>query len=92
VQPATFHECRHGYASLMIAAGVNVKALSTFMGHANIRITLDQYGHLLPGAEDEAGGPTRRVPGARGRGGCSAECSAGPQPRSPCGYGLMYYI
>jgi integrase len=52
----TLHECRHGYASLMIAAGVNVKALSTFMGHANIRITLDQYGHLLPGAEDEAAG------------------------------------
>ena len=24
------------------------------MGHANIRITVDQYGHLLPGAEDEA--------------------------------------
>jgi integrase len=56
VEPATFHECRHGYASLMIAAGVNVKALSTFMGHAKIRITLDQYGHLLPGAEDEAAG------------------------------------
>ena len=54
VEPPTLHECRHGYASLMIAAGVNVKALSTFMGHANIRITLDQYGHLLPGAEDEA--------------------------------------
>ena len=54
--PPTLHECRHGYASLMIAAGVNVKALSTFMGHANIRITLDQYGHLLPGAEDEAAG------------------------------------
>jgi integrase len=50
------HACRHGYAALMIAAGVNVKALSTFMGHANIRITLDQYGHLLPGAEDEAAG------------------------------------
>jgi integrase len=54
VEQPTLHECRHGYASLMIAAGVNVKALSTFMGHANIRITLDQYGHLLPGAEDEA--------------------------------------
>ncbi len=40
----------------MIAAGVNVKALSAFMGHANIGITLDQYGHLLPGAEDEAAG------------------------------------
>ena len=56
LEPPTLHECRHGYASLMIAAGVNVKALSTFMGHANIRITLDQYGHLLPGAEDEAAG------------------------------------
>jgi integrase len=56
VDPPTLHECRHGYAALMIAAGVNVKALSTFMGHANIRITLDQYGHLLPGAEDEAAG------------------------------------
>jgi integrase len=53
-EPPTLHECRHGYAALMIAAGVNVKALSSFMGHANIGITLDQYGHLLPGAEDEA--------------------------------------
>ena len=42
IERPTLHECRHGYASLMIAAGVNVKALSTFMGHANIRITLDQ--------------------------------------------------
>lgn len=54
--PITLHECRHTFASLMIAAGVNAKALSTFMGHANISITLDRYGHLLPGAEDEAAG------------------------------------
>ncbi len=40
----------------MIAAGVNAKALSTFMGHANIGITLDLYGHMFPGAEDEAAG------------------------------------
>ena len=26
------------------------------MGHANIRITLDRYGHLMPGNEDEAAG------------------------------------
>jgi len=38
----------------MIAAGVNAKALSTFMGHANIGITLDIYGHLMPGSENEA--------------------------------------
>lgn len=38
----------------MIAAGVNAKALSTYMGHANIGITLDRYGYLMPGNEDEA--------------------------------------
>jgi integrase len=52
----TLHECRHSFASLMIAAGVNAKALSTYMGHANISITLDRYGHLMPGNEDEAAG------------------------------------
>jgi integrase len=50
----TFHECRHTFASLMIASGVNVKALQVFMGHANIATTLDRYGHLLPGSEAEA--------------------------------------
>jgi integrase len=54
LRPISLHECRHTFASLMIAAGVNAKALSTFMGHANTSITLDRYGHLLPGAEDEA--------------------------------------
>jgi integrase len=52
----TPHACRHTSASLMIAAGVNAKALSTFMGHANISITLDRYGHLMPGSEGEAAG------------------------------------
>jgi integrase len=52
----TLHECRHSFASLMIAAGVNAKALSTYMGHANIGITLDTYGHLMPGNEEEAAG------------------------------------
>ncbi len=50
----TPHACRHTFASLMIAAGVNAKALSTFMGHATISITLDRYGHLMPGSEAEA--------------------------------------
>lgn len=52
--PLTLHEARHTYASFMIAAGVNAKALSTFMGHANIAVTLDLYGHLMPGSQAEA--------------------------------------
>src|SRR5215210_5452148 len=56
LEPITLHEARHTFASLMIAAGVNAKALSTYMGHANISITLDRYGHLMPGNEAEAAG------------------------------------
>jgi integrase len=49
------HDCRHTYASLMIAAGMrNMKALSTFMGHGTVSVTWDRYGHLLPGSEAEA--------------------------------------
>jgi hypothetical protein len=33
---------------------VNAKALSTYLGHSSIQITLDRYGHLTPGNEDEA--------------------------------------
>jgi hypothetical protein len=40
----------------MIAAGVNPKALCTYMGHSSITVTLDRYGHLMPGAEAEAAG------------------------------------
>jgi len=43
------HDLRHSYTSIMIAAGVNIKAISQSLGHANIGITLDTYGHLLPG-------------------------------------------
>jgi integrase len=56
LQPIGLHECRHTFASLMIAAGVNAKALSTFLGHASVTITLDRYGHLFPGSEQEAAG------------------------------------
>jgi integrase len=56
LERVTLHECRHGYASLAIASGVNAKALSSYMGHASIVETMDRYGHLLPGNETEAAG------------------------------------
>lgn len=52
--PIGLHECRHTFASFMIAAGVNAKALSTYMGHASVTITFDRYGHLMPGNDAEA--------------------------------------
>jgi integrase len=48
------HQARHTYASFMIAAGVNAKALSVFMGHSSIKVTFDLYGHLMPGTEAQA--------------------------------------
>jgi integrase len=50
----TLHACRHLYASMSIAAGVNAHALCTYMGHSGIQVTIDLYGHLFPGNEAEA--------------------------------------
>jgi integrase len=54
LEPIGLHECRHTFASLMIAADVNAKSLSAYMGHSSVTITLDRYGHLMPGNESEA--------------------------------------
>ena len=50
----SLHEARHTYVTFLLAAGIHLKAVSTFAGHASISITLDRYGHLLPGTEREA--------------------------------------
>jgi integrase len=50
------HEARHTFASILIAAGVNAKAISTYLGHSSIQVTFDIYGHLMPGNEDVAVG------------------------------------
>jgi integrase len=62
LEPIGLHECRHTFASLMIAAGVNVKALATFMGHASITITLDRYGHMHSGQREPSRPTARRLP------------------------------
>jgi integrase len=54
LRPITLHEARHSCISTWIAAGVNIKTASAMAGHASIAITLDRYGHLLPGAADDA--------------------------------------
>jgi integrase len=51
--PITMHECRHTFASLLIAAGASPKAIQEYMDHATIQETFDRYGHLLPGNRDE---------------------------------------
>lgn len=60
VRPVTLHDCRHTFASLMIAAMAasgtfDPKAIQQMLGHASIQQTYDRYGHLFPGAEQRAG-------------------------------------
>lgn len=56
MSPMTLHECRHTFASLLIDAGVNAKAIQEFMGHGSIEETFSRYGHLMPAAREQARG------------------------------------
>ncbi len=41
-----FHELRHSCASLLINQGFNLKDVQEWMGHADIKMTANIYGHL----------------------------------------------
>lgn len=54
LKPIGLHEARHSAASYLIAAGLNAKQLSVYIGHSDVRTTYNRYGHLMPGDELEA--------------------------------------
>ena len=45
-----FHDLRHTFGSLLIQAGASLAYVRDQMGHSSIQITVDIYGHLIPGA------------------------------------------
>jgi len=47
------HDMRHTHATLLLLQGVNPKIVSERLGHADVRITLDTYSHLLPNMQKE---------------------------------------
>ncbi|HEX4304834.1 MAG TPA: tyrosine-type recombinase/integrase [Solirubrobacterales bacterium] len=51
---AAFHTFRHTFASLHIAEGTNIEALSRVLGHHSAAFTLSRYTHLLPGEDPPA--------------------------------------
>src|ERR1700739_3095162 len=44
-----FHDLRHTFGSLLIQAGVFPAYVQKRMGHRSIQVTIDVYGHLIPG-------------------------------------------
>ncbi|WP_185222794.1 tyrosine-type recombinase/integrase [Parageobacillus thermoglucosidasius] len=47
-----FHDIRHTHASILISSGVDIVKVSARLGHANPKITLEIYAHLLPNIQD----------------------------------------
>ena len=51
--PLTFHSLRHSWATNALAARVNIKTVSTRLGHSSISVTLDIY--VEPSGDDDQG-------------------------------------
>lgn len=49
--PVSIHKLRHSNASLLINSGAVLKAVSARLGHCNIAITADTYGHIFDSYE-----------------------------------------
>ncbi len=62
------HDLRHTYASLLIQQGESLAYVQQQLGHSSIQVTVDVYGHLIPGANraavDRLDAQPTRNPGA----------------------------
>ena len=64
-----FHDLRHTFASRLLQNGEYIVYVKDQMGHHSIKVTVDIYGHLVPGANKAAVDrldATGRNPGATG--------------------------
>lgn len=53
VTPIRFHDIRHTHASILISEGVDLVKVSARLGHANAKITMEIYAHLIPNQDDD---------------------------------------
>ncbi len=53
VDPIRTHDLRHTAASLMLAVEPDLHLTMLQLGHSSISVTVDRYGHLLPGRADQ---------------------------------------
>lgn len=51
LEPIGLHECRHTYASFLVAAGYDLKSVMSFLGHADLQTT-SRYVHRLSGPSE----------------------------------------
>ena len=53
IEGATMHTLRHTYATRCFEAGVDIKAISEQLGHANVKTTYNIYVHLLEDTKEK---------------------------------------
>ncbi len=54
VRQVRFHDLRHSFASLLLQNGELPVYVKDQMGHSSIQVTVDLYGHLIPGGNKQA--------------------------------------
>lgn len=54
--PMRFHDLRHSCASLLIAEGVHPRLIMENLGHSQISVTMNLYGHVSPVVQREVAG------------------------------------
>jgi integrase len=56
VRPIRFHDLRHTCATLLLSRGVSPRMVMDILGHSQIAVTMNTYGHVIPAMQQEAAG------------------------------------
>jgi integrase len=56
VRPIRLHDLRHTCATLLLSRGVSPRMVMDILGHSQIAVTMNTYGHAIPAMQHEAAG------------------------------------
>ena len=68
------HSTRHSFASILLMAGESPQYVKEQLGHSSIRLTVDTYGHFIPGSNRQA---VNKLPSIAGPTGPSDHAASG---------------
>ena len=54
VRRIRFHDLRHTCATLLLARGVSPRVVMDILGHSQIAVTMNIYGHVIPAMQEQA--------------------------------------
>lgn len=61
IKPVSFHALRHSHGSLLLSQGIDIKYVSSRLGHKNISTTINVYTHLLSSQKESEEEKTQRI-------------------------------